>query len=200
MDTLYLRAEAVSKGFLTALFGIKVHDIFDSVVNSKDLGSYAMIKRLEEGKRKREQIAIFNRASKKVKFIDKDLNNPQAEPRVVEAEIPDWVTDIISSVYYVRAQKLSPSKKIEFPLSDDGKVMNMEVTVLKAEDVNVEAGKFKALKVEAKAFGGNLFKGKGRMFVWLTSDARQIPVRFQIKGSFGTVNGALIEMRSGKTQ
>ncbi|HXG66842.1 MAG TPA: DUF3108 domain-containing protein [Blastocatellia bacterium] len=192
---LELRGEAVSKGFFPSLFGIKVKDRFVALVNPDDFGLHSSTKIIEEGKKRREQKAIIDREAGKLTYIDRDLANKDAEPKVKEADAPSWVQDILSTCYYVRTQELKEGAVIPVPLSDEGKVYNIEVIVGKREEVKVDAGKFRTVKLEAKVFNGKFVRRSGEMFIWVTDDARRIPVRAKIKTSGATVNISLKQVK-----
>jgi hypothetical protein len=51
-------------------------------------------------------------------------------------------------------------------------------------------GTFDALRVEPKVFGG-LLKRKGRMFIWLSADHRQLPLRIKAVIAVGSITGTL---------
>ncbi|MEW6732122.1 MAG: DUF3108 domain-containing protein [Acidobacteriota bacterium] len=187
-----------SKGILTSLFRIKVNDEYTSYVDKSDFGVIKTIKKIEEGKRRRENIADFDRQQRKVKWIDTDLNSPMKATQTKEKDTFNWVTDIVSGWYVLRAQQLTVGKSLVLPISDNGETYEISVDVLEKEQFESELGKFSTLKVEMKIFGGKIIKRKGRLFVWVTDDQRHLPVRAQIKSNFGTVTGTLIEMKSVK--
>jgi hypothetical protein len=184
---LNISAEVNSKGFFPKLFGIKVKDRFNSTINSEDFGLQVSSKLLEEGKVRREQKSVIDRAAGRVTYTERDLANEKAEPKVKEAASPSWIQDMLSVCYFVRTQKLDTGDVIKVPISDLGEVFNIEVVVAGREEVKVDAGKFKAIKLNAKIFDGNYIKRSGEMFVWFSDDARRIPVRAKIKTSGSTV-------------
>ncbi|HYP28889.1 MAG TPA: DUF3108 domain-containing protein [Blastocatellia bacterium] len=190
-----LRAEAVSKGFFPKIFGIKVRDEFTSQVSSLDFGLQASNKLLEEGKVRVEQKSVVDRDAGRVRFTHRDLTRDEDEPRVQEAESPSWLQDMLSACYFIRTQKLNEGDVISIPISDEGKVYNIEVVVGKREEVKVDAGKFKAIKLDAKIFDGRYIRRGGEMFVWVTDDARRTPVRARIKTNGATVG---IELKRAK--
>ena len=75
------KAEAVSKGFFPALFGVRVKDRYVSLVNQTDFGIYTSKKLLEEGKVRREQTSVVNREAGLVTYTDRDLANAKSVPR-----------------------------------------------------------------------------------------------------------------------
>jgi hypothetical protein len=182
-----LKAEAVSKGFFPKIFGIKVRDEFTSQVSSVDFGLHASIKRLEEGKVRVEQKSEVDREAKRVKFTHRDLTSDKEEHSVKESDSPPWLQDMLSACYFIRTQKLKEGDVISIPISDEGKVYDIEVVVGKREEVKVDAGKFKTIKLDAKIFDGRYIRRSGEMFIWVTDDAKRTPVRARIKTNGATV-------------
>ena len=193
-EMLELRAEAVSKGFFPALFGVKVKDRYISLVNQTDFGVHASTKLLDEGKIRREQKSVVNREAGRVTYIDRDLTKGTGEPKVKEKPSPKWVQDLLSSLYFVRTQPLKEGDLIPIPVSDGGEVYNIEVVAGKREEIKTAAGKFKVIQLNAKVFDGRYIRRSGEMLVWVTDDAQRIPVRARVKTSGTTITVDLKRM------
>jgi hypothetical protein len=186
-ERLELQAEANSKGFFPKLFGLKVKDRSKSVVSATDLGLHSSTKNVDEGRTRKEQTATIDREAGRVTFTERDLVNTKAEPKTKQAPSPAWVQDMISACYFVRTQKLQDGEAIPIPISDGGAVYHIEVLVEKREEVKVEAGKFKAIRLNAKVFDGRYIKRSGEMFIWVSDDDKRIPVKAKIKTSGATI-------------
>jgi hypothetical protein len=186
-ERLELQAEATSKGFFPKLFGLKVKDRYNAIVNATDMGLHSSAKFIDEGRVRKEQTTVIDRQSGRVTFTDRDLANAKAEPNIKQAPSPAWIQDMISACYFVRTQKLQDGDVMPIPISDGGAVYNIEVVVEKREEVKVEAGKFKAIRLNAKVFDGRYIKRSGEMFIWISDDGRRIPVKAKIKTSGATV-------------
>jgi hypothetical protein len=186
-EMIELRAEAVSKGFFPALFGLKVKDRYISLIDQSDFGMHSSTKLLEEGKVRREQKSIINREAGLVTYTDRDLANAKSQPKVKEKPAPSWIQDLLSTIYFVRTQPLKEGDVIPVPISDGGEVYNIEVIAGKREEIKTGAGKFKAIQLNAKVFDGRYVRRTGEMLVWVSDDATRIPVRARIKTSGATV-------------
>lgn len=193
-DMIEFKAEAVSKGFFPALFGLKVRNRYSSLVNQADFSVDTSTKHIEEGKVRREQTSVFNRESGRVVYTDRDLALEKSEPKIKEKPSPSWIQDLVSTVYFVRTQPLNEGDVIPIPISDGGEVYNIEVVVGKRHEVKTKAGKFKAIQLNAKVFDGRYVKRSGEMLVWITEDATRTPVRARIKTSGATITVDLKRM------
>jgi len=186
-EVIQLTCEADSKGFFPKLFGVKVKDRFTSTVTAADFGLVAAHRRLEEGKSKREQRIFIDREAGRVTYMQRDLASSSAEAKVKEAPSPAWVQDILSAIYFMRTQEMKEGGAILVPISDEGNTYNVEVKVGPREEVKVDAGKFTAVQLDAKIFGGKFIRRNGELLIWVTDDARRIPVKARIKVSGFTV-------------
>ena len=189
---LELKAEAVSKGFFPALFGVKVRDRYITLVDANDFGVHSSTKLVEEGKVRREQKSVIEREAGRVTFTDRDLTTEKSEPRTKEKPSPSWIQDLLSAIYYVRTQPLKEGAVIPIPISDGGETYNIEVVAGKREELKVASAKIKAIQLNAKVFDGRYLKRSGEMLVWITDDDRRVPVRARVKTSGYTIN---VELR-----
>lgn len=188
---------AKSKGILTSIFRINVNDLFTSFVNKNDFNVTKTVKVIDEGKKHREMVADFDQNKQKVRWIDTDLKT-QKVVRSKENPSLSWVTDIVNGWYVMRAQPLTIGKTFAFPLADEGETYEIEVDALEKESLETDFGKFATVKLEMKIFNGKYIRRKGRLFLWVTDDSRHVPLRAQIKSSFGTVTATLTEMKNVK--
>ena len=186
-DQIELKAEAISKGFFPTLFGLKVRDRYYSLVSEADFGLLASTKLVEEGKVRREQKAVIDREAGRVTFTDRDLANEKNSPKIKEKTSPPWVQDVLSAIYFARTQPLKEGDVVPIPISDGGEVYNIEIVAGKREEIKTDAGKFKAIQLNTKVFDGRYVRRSGEMFVWVTDDARRIPVHARAKFSGATV-------------
>lgn len=186
-DMIELRAEAVSKGVFPKLFGVKVTDRYTSLVNLTDFGVHASTKLIHEGKVRREQKSVVNRETTVVTFTDRDLAHPENPPKVKKKPSPAWIQDLLSVIYFVRAQPLKEGDVIPVPLSDGGEVYNIEVIAGKREEIKITGRVFDAIQLNAKVFDGRYIRRSGEMLVWLADDPTRVPLRARVKTSGTTI-------------
>ena len=92
---------------------------------------------------------------------------------------------------------LAVGKTFTLKVSDSGLVYDVPVKVTGREIQKTEIGKVMCFRVEPAVFGpGRLVEGKGSMVIWITDDARRIPVRSQVNASIGKIE---IKIRSVST-
>jgi hypothetical protein len=189
------KAEASSKGFFTWLFGVKVNHVYDTLVNSEDLGLRSSVRTLEEGNARREQRAVMDLDKGVVTVTETDLVNKSAAPKVKTGASPRWVQDVLSAIYYLRSQPLKDGQVRVIPISDQAQLYSIEVVAGKPEEVSVGAGKYSATPVDVRMFDGRFVKRSGQLTVWLTDDPARLPVKAKLKISGVTVTIGLTAVK-----
>src|SRR5262249_1833050 len=180
-------AEVASKGFFTWLFGIKIEDTYGAVIGSDDFGLLRSWKDLDQGNLQRHYETRVDRERGAFSYSESDRNGKGAA-KVKSGASPKWVLDLLSAVYFIRTRELKERIPITLPITDAGQVYMIDVIPVKHEEVEVEAGKFKSIQFDLKIFDGKYIKRNGQLLVWLSDDARRLPVRAKLKSSGTTVN------------
>jgi hypothetical protein len=187
--------DAFTKGILRKLFGLNFRQHIESTVEPQSFSVLQTTKLDEQGKRKRTSEAVFDKTAGKVVWTERDPNDPKREPRVVTNPASGAVQDIASAFYYLRTQPLELGRSFELLISDSGYVYSIPVTVSEKKMMKTVLGRVQTLKVEPQIFGdGRLLRGKGKMAIWFTDDARHIPVRAKISNELGTLDIKLKRM------
>lgn len=196
--SLRLTLDAVSKGLLSKLFGLRFRQHIESTVDPSSFTVLHTRKLDEQGNRRRTSEAVFDRATGKVVWTERDPNNPTKEPRVVSADFNGAVQDLASIFYFLRTQPLAPGQNLEINISDSGRVYRVPVRVVERKKMKSLLGEVSVLKVEPEVFGeGRLVRGRGTMAIWFTDDARHIPIRAHISNEMGTLDIKLKSINGG---
>jgi hypothetical protein len=169
-----------------------VNDRAESVVsqdpNRSSLGLPASYRlRLREGKHRKDKEVIFDHEKNRAKYID------HLENEYKEIDVPPLVFDPISSFFYLRTLKLVVGEPVYITLFDSKKVYNVEVQVLRREKVTIPQGTFDTIVVKPLMKSEGIFYRKGEIFIWLTDDARHIPVKMQTKIKIGSITASLVD-------
>jgi hypothetical protein len=79
---------------------------------------------------------------------------------------------------------LQPGQSVQIPISDGKKSVSAKIDAQEREEVKTKLGTFKTIRYEASIFNGVLYKKNARLQVWLTDDARHLPVQFRARMPF----------------
>jgi hypothetical protein len=191
---LLLHAEAVSKGTLLKLFRFSFLQRYDSTVDGSRLRILKTAKHDVQKDRIRDSEALFDYGERRVRFTETDPKDPNRPPRMIASEITGQTHDLISSIYAMRAMPLAVGSSYDLKISDSGLVYSIPVKVTGREILKTVLGRVSCFRVEPEIFGrGRLIEKKGALVIWMTDDARHIPVRGLIDAEYGKIE---IKLRS----
>jgi len=187
---------ARSSGTLARLAGMNIDDRFEFLTDPETLCTRTIVKREREGKRKRDISIVYHSEERRLHILELDLSvNPPEVKRDRSVEnIPPCIRDVLSAAYFLRTRNLSQGATIQSMVGDNEKFKEIKSTVEKKEKVDTFLGKTDTWRIETDMSG--LFRQGGHLKVWISDDAKKIPVQFEAKVPFGKVTGRLVEYTS----
>jgi len=141
-----------------------------------------------EGRRHSHETATFEYDRGKIAWNEHDLVKNVTKSG--EIDLPAACTnDVVGGLYVLRGMQLQPGQSVQIPTSNGHKAANVRIEVQDREDVTTRLGTFHTIRCEAAIFNGVLYKRNAHMSVWLTDDARHLPVQFRVRMPFvvGTI-------------
>jgi hypothetical protein len=198
-NNLVFKGDARARGWFRKLFGLDFHYTHESVVDPANFLVLRTTKLDEQGKRVRASVAEFDRKSDRVTWTERNPNDQNATPRIVTGMLRDAAHDFISALYFLRTQPLAPGQNLELVISDDGQTYRIPVKVAERKTLKSIVGRVQTLRLDIGLFGaGRLIDDrKGTMTLWLTDDARRLPVRARIDADIGTLDIKLKKVTGG---
>jgi hypothetical protein len=171
-DAYYVTLSTRSSRFFDIFY--KIRDLIESYVDKQGIFAWKQRKKLRGGKYRSNKETIYDQKKHQALYEGKKI------------DIPVYVQDSLSSVYYLRTQELNKGDSLIIDANDDGKNYLVEVKVMGIEKVTTPAGKYKALKIEV------VWKRKGKVHVessqmWLSNDQRKIPVKIEKQSKMGKI-------------
>jgi hypothetical protein len=177
-----LRLESV--GMVSKLF--KVEDEYSATLNpALCVQSSQLI--THEGVRQRETRTTFDAESRKASYVERDrVKNTTLSQ---EIDIPPCVHDVVGGLYFLRTLTVEPGQAIQIPVSDGKRAVMARVEAQQREEVKTPAGTFKTIRYELFLFNDVLYRRFGHLYVWVTDDARKLPVQIRVRLQFaiGTI-------------
>ena len=185
---LTLNAEVTSKGFLARLFNLDFREVVESIVEPLTFTVKKTTIRDEQGKRVRTTESTFDQSTGKMTWILRDPNNPQNEARRASTDFSGQLQDVLSAIYFIRTKPLEIGKSFDIYIGDGGRVYTIPVKVVQRKRMNTVLGRVDALRVNAELFGPQrlMEDEKGEFSLWVTDDARHIPVGGHVKTEYGS--------------
>jgi hypothetical protein len=200
---LLLTTDVVSKGFFSKLFGVTFHYHAESQVGPNDFYPLRTSKLDEQGKRVRKGETVFDQEARRVEYTESDPNNAQTPPRVVVAALTGPTQDVVSAIYFLRTQPLTPGRSFNIAVSDSGRVFQVPATVF-AEKKTMKSvlGRVAVVRVDVELFGPGHAEeqGKGKMSIWVTNDERHVPIKARLSHEVGQLDITLKSIQSDSIQ
>ncbi len=162
----------------------KVRDRIESVFDARGLFSWQYEKHLREGSYRNDSVLIYDQINRQV-IKDEGRTRVPAQP---------WTQDVLSEFYFFRTLDFKVGDTVSVPvLADDGKAYELLVNVVRRERISVPTGTFDCIVVQPALKFEGLFQQKGRIEIWLTDDARRVPVLIKSQIVIGTIDIVLRE-------
>ena len=179
---LRLTGDVASKGLFTRIAGFKFHHHVESTADAEPFRVLRTDKVEESGKRKRVLDAVYDHEKNRVLWREVSPN-----PQAGSFDFSEPIQDVLTVIYYLRTQKLEPGKSFDVPVTDAGKVFTLSVAVAERKEIETVLGRVNTIRIEPALFGDNAaVRAKGKLTIWVTEDARRLPVRAQLKVDMGT--------------
>lgn len=189
--TYHLVSSTHSVGMVDAFYTVR--DSVESIMDAEELYSISFMLREHHGKKRRERDMAFDHANGTVRIT---MNGS-----VETHSVPERVQDALSSLYYVRTRDdFVVGKPIMVDIHDSGKTWSVEIQTIGKEKVKTPAGEFDTIKIRTYPKYEGVFMHKGEIFIWLTDDARRLPVLMKSKISIGSIVATLQEFQEGRNK
>ena len=174
-----------SSGLVSALF--KIHDTY-TVHYEEPLCATSSLMDSEEGKRRHETKVTYDRSQGRATYLERDVLKGVVL-HSDEVAIPNCVHEVIGAFLALRSKDLGPGQTAQIAMSDGRRAAPVKVEAQEREEIKTPAGTYPALRCEAYMLNGVIYPRKGRAFVWLSDDARRLPVQIRLRLQFpiGTV-------------
>lgn len=179
----HIFSEAKSAPFFDAFY--RVRDTNESWIDAESLCSLKYASKISESNAKRTETLWFDHEKKQYRIEENGKTGP----------IPQWVQDVLSSLYYVRNKDLTDGSEYSVDAHTGDESWPLTIKVLRREKIKVPAGEFKTIVLEpAVRENAGIFQAKGKLLVWVTADDRKIPVLMRSKIAVGAIEAQLVEL------
>lgn len=159
---------AQSGEYLDSFFYVR--DRVECYVDTETYATWKAEKHLVEGDYRRDEVIYFDPEER---ISVRGTNTLRALPNAMDA---------LTGFYYVRTLDLNVGENLTVNFCDGKINKELTVKVLKKETVEVPAGTFDTIKIEPiMDETEGIFKAEGRIWIWVTDDAKKMPVMLKSK-------------------
>ena len=111
--------------------------------------------------------------------------------------VPIGSRDLLAAVFALRDETLTKRTNIHIPIFSGIKSWELVADVTGEETITTAAGKFDTLLLRCRTTFGGKLKTNGDILVWLSRDARRIPVRIVAPLMIGHAEAELTSYQAG---
>jgi hypothetical protein len=175
IDAFHVSAQAQSVGLVSAV-ALKVNDVYESFLNAATLMPFRAEKNIRHGK-KHDQGSMTLDQQKRTAQLD--------DGRTIE--IPPDTYDIAGMLFAIRGMDLTIGRTRQFNILEEGKLYKISVQPEAKEKVTTRAGTFETVRIATKNLSGGRDSNLYNLKMFLTPDARRLPVMITAEPSWGSV-------------
>jgi hypothetical protein len=188
-DVYHMKTIAQSSPFFSAFYHVR--DEGETYVDVHGLYPRYFSLDQREGGRVVQRTVTFD-PQRRVAIYTKNQQAPR------EIEVPPMVQDSLSSLYVLRTLPLQVGHTAHLHTFANGRIYDVEIQVLRREQVVAYWGAVDTLVVRPLLRFQEILRQTGEVLIWLTDDARRLPVRMKTAIKVGSIEATLIEVKGAQ--
>ena len=145
---------------------------------------------IREGRRHVDQAAWHDGAGGVVRVVPPDAAAVTAGPGF---RAPADHRDPISAYLLMRTLPLSPGTRVSMPVNDMGRNLTLQSGALRAETIEWQGRSLPAWRLQPTLVQRVQRRAPPHIDLWLSADARRLPIRIDVAAAFGRVRVQLVE-------
>jgi hypothetical protein len=149
---------------------------------------------IEESKKLSETRTLYDWEKRRADEWENSVDNHEPlKQRRKQWDLPAKAQSLLSSIFFLRAHRLAPGTKIEFPVSHDEKNFKFRAEVIRKETVEAAGQRFGTFVIKASKSFTEIFnkKANGDALFWITDDEKRRLIQFEVPLRWGTLVGKL---------
>jgi len=181
-------SRAVSSDFVSIFYRVEdlaVSSLLKETHKILPVKPYSYKLKTSEGRHKKDKEVYFDFKEKKALYF----NYLDKEQRVFD--INETTMDALSCFYYVRYLPLAVGKSIYVDIFDNKKLYKAEVQIVRKEEIETPLGTFKTILIRPILLSEGIFSRKGDILIWITDDAKRLPLLLETKVKVGAIKATL---------
>jgi Protein of unknown function (DUF3108) len=164
----------------------KMESLLDSVTLLSQRGSLHS----EEGTSKSTGTTRFDRAARRAFYEHQDETTTK-----IDFSIPTGTQDGLAAFYAIRAHPFKPGERFTIPVANGGSMYSVQVEVAQPETVRVPLGEVSAWSLKVGITDAQNQPVWKNIAVWISNDARRLPLKMQAELPIGSFVLVLREAR-----
>jgi hypothetical protein len=183
IEGYHVTVQARTVGLVSGL-ALKVNDVYESFIDRSTLKPFRAEKRSRHGKKETQSSITIEKNTAKL-----------GAGRTLE--LPDDTYDLAGLLFAIRGMDLTIGKSRTFTLIEDDKLYTIKVQPEGREKVSIPTGTYETVKVATSMVKGRENDKLYNLRIFITSDARRLPVLITAEPSWGSVRVELTSVAGG---
>ena len=182
----HLEAQGHTNEVLSAFYPI--HDTVHSYLDVETLKPLRFEKDQQEGHYRANEIVVFDHQRYVAAY--RSLINQSS----FDVPVPEEFQDLLSALYWLRAQPLQPDQAVTVNLYTDEKIYETRIRIGQPAWLELlKRGTFPCVMVEPEARFKGLLVKRGRVWAYFTLDERRIPLMIKASTPWGQMSAVIDE-------
>lgn len=186
IDGYHVTAQARSVG-LVSLLNLKVNDVYDSFISASTLQPFRAEKHSRHGKKQSQSSVTIDQQQRSARF---------AGGRTLET--PGETYDLAGLIFAMRGMDLTIGKSHTFTVIEDEKLYTISVHPEAKEKITTRAGSYDTVRLATSRMKGRENDKLYNLRMYITTDARRLPVLITAEPSWGSVRVELTSATATK--
>ena len=180
----HIQIQGHTNDVLSAIYPI--HDVVDSYLDAETLQPLQFVKNQREGHYRAHEVVTFDHAAR-VATYRSYLNDSEKQ-----IPLPEAFQDLVSAIFWFRAQPLTAGRNLEVSLYTDEKFYDTKILVRGFTTLEVlKRGTFRCVELEPIARFKGLLVKRGRLWAYVTADERRLPLLVKATTPWGPMSAVL---------
>jgi hypothetical protein len=183
VEGYHVIAQARTVGLVSGL-ALKVNDVYESYIDATTLKPFRAEKRSRHGKKDTQSSVTIEKNTAKL-----------STGRTLE--LPSDTYDLAGLLFAIRGMDLTIGKTTTLTLIEDDKLYTIKVQPEGKEKVTTRAGTYETVRVTTSMVKGRENDKLYNLRIFITPDARRLPVMITAEPSWGSVRVELTSVSGG---
>lgn len=188
VDGYHVTAQARTVGLVSGL-ALKVLDVYDSFVNANTLQPFRAEKHMRHGKKQAQSSVILDQEHRIARLASGGT-----------LEIPSDTYDLAGLIFAIRGMDLTLGKARTLTVIEDEKLYTIKVQPEAHEKITTRTGSYETVKIATSMMKGRENDKLYNLRMYITNDARRLPVLITAEPSWGSVRVELTSVTPAQPQ
>ncbi len=191
--TYHVQAIAATSSVFALFY--RLYDVVESFIDQHTIIPIKFTLKMDESLQDRDIVELYDHSKQKMYFWSK-WNHKKKGLRMdnYELDTGEFPQDSISAFFYIRTLPLHVGDKYRFMVSNNGKMKEVQISVIRKEKLTTRVGDIDSIVVQPEVVLDGVLKKTGDSFIWIADDPHRSLLKIDAKVKVGSVIAYLREL------